>query len=353
MPSSIYAIPYGVKAPQPAAAQMAAASGSAVAASGSEQGAKAEKGGNPLFGKDGFTFSDFLDIINPLQHIPIVNTVYRAITGDKIDPGSRIVGGGLFGGPIGLVVSLVSGAVEEATGKDPGEHALAALGIDLGPGKKDQPQTMLADAAKPAEAMPAALAADVAAKPAEPEMKLGIRIDEPTDRKTNQAPRGRPVASSSGGAVELPADLFQALKQTAASQQADTQGTAINNARANSLPGQQSQARQAGPMQVNATPSSPVQGADGRIWFPAFPTGGGGAPSRAVGTSPVSQDTGVAKFGVARGNNFGATPQAATAAAAAAIQQERQGEWSNRAADAYQKYFDMQNEKNRRAGIVP
>ena len=56
---------------------------------------------NGLFGKDGFTFFDFLDIINPLQHIPVISTIYRAITGDQIDPGSRIAGASLFGGPLG------------------------------------------------------------------------------------------------------------------------------------------------------------------------------------------------------------------------------------------------------------
>ena len=45
------------------------------------------------FGEDGFTFADFIDIINPLQHIPVVATIYRAMTGDDIDPGSRVAGG--------------------------------------------------------------------------------------------------------------------------------------------------------------------------------------------------------------------------------------------------------------------
>ncbi len=31
-----------------------------------------------------FTFDDFIDIINPLQHIPILSTVYREMTGDEI-----------------------------------------------------------------------------------------------------------------------------------------------------------------------------------------------------------------------------------------------------------------------------
>ena len=31
-----------------------------------------------------FSFWDFLDIINPLQHIPIVSNIYRSLTGDEI-----------------------------------------------------------------------------------------------------------------------------------------------------------------------------------------------------------------------------------------------------------------------------
>lgn len=303
------------------------------------------KPGKPLFGEDGFTFSDFLDIINPLQHIPIVNTVYRAVTGDKIDPGSRLAGGGLFGGPIGLVASLVSGMVEESTGKDPGEHALAALGINLAPASEGAPQTMLASAS---DAMPAGQALP------QPDMKIGVAMDaRAADRKPVPAKQvGQPVASNASGAIELPADLFQALKQTAATQQADTRADAINNARANPLPGQQTQPYAAGPMQVNAA-ARPVQGSDGRTWYPAHPPGGGGVPTRAVGTSPVTQANATAKFGAVRGNNYLATPQQATASTAAMVQGDKQAEWSNRASDAYQKYFEMQNEKNRRAGVVP
>lgn len=310
--------------------------------------AAGEKGSKPLFGDDGFTFGDFLDIINPLQHIPIVNTVYRAVTGDKIDPGSRIAGGGLFGGPIGLVASLVSGMVEESTGKDPGEHALAALGIDLGPAAKDEPQTMLA-AANTAPAMQAEAAQPLSAAP---EMKLGVAMDPRAERKP-AAGRGEPVASNAGGAIELPADLFQALKQNAATQQADARSDVINNARANPLPGQSAQAHAVGPMQVNAGPRQAIQAPDGRSWFPAHPMGGGGVPTRAVGTSPVTQANATSKFGTIRGNNYLATPQAATASAAAMVQGDKQSDWSNRATDAYQKYFEMQNEKNRRAGVVP
>ena len=58
-------------------------------------------GDDTMFGEDGFTFADFVDVINPLQHIPLVSQAYRAITGDEISPGSRLAGATLFGGPVG------------------------------------------------------------------------------------------------------------------------------------------------------------------------------------------------------------------------------------------------------------
>ena len=86
-----------------------------------------------MFGRDGFTFWDLVDIINPLQHIPVISSIYRAITGDEIDPGSRIAGGTLFGGPIGAAASVANVIVEHNTGKDLGEHVMALLGDDQSP----------------------------------------------------------------------------------------------------------------------------------------------------------------------------------------------------------------------------
>ena len=71
------------------------------------------------------SFSDLLDIINPLQHIPIVSTIYRAITGDRIGLGARLLGGGLFGGPIGLAGTGFMLAFEQASGNTIDGHLLA------------------------------------------------------------------------------------------------------------------------------------------------------------------------------------------------------------------------------------
>lgn len=57
-------------------------------------------------GKDkSFGFSDIVDIINPLQHIPVVSNLYQSATGDTMGAIAQIVGGAIFGGPVGALVS--------------------------------------------------------------------------------------------------------------------------------------------------------------------------------------------------------------------------------------------------------
>lgn len=82
---------------------------------------------------DGFGFGDVLDIINPLQHLPVIGTIYRKITGDTIKPFSNIVGGALFGGPIGAASGAINLAVKQGTGKDLAENALSIVGLDSTP----------------------------------------------------------------------------------------------------------------------------------------------------------------------------------------------------------------------------
>lgn len=80
-----------------------------------------------MWGEDGFDFWDVLDIINPLQHIPIVSSIYRELTGDEIATAPRLAGGLLFGGPIGLAASGINVAIKGFTGSDMGEHAIAMV----------------------------------------------------------------------------------------------------------------------------------------------------------------------------------------------------------------------------------
>ena len=106
----------------------------------------AEPGGAENFwGEDGFSFGDILDLINPLQHLPIIGTLYRAATEDTMSTGSSILGGGLFGGIIGAGVAVVNAVIEEATGGEITDHVMALFGAgDSPPGDGDQAPVVLA-----------------------------------------------------------------------------------------------------------------------------------------------------------------------------------------------------------------
>jgi hypothetical protein len=111
-----------------------------------------------LWAGDHFSFHDLLDAINPLQHIPIVSTLYREITGDTLGNAARVVGDGLYGGVIGVIAGLVDVDVIEATGKDIGSHVMATLGLegDDRTGDDNTASTAAAPADPPAGAAPAA-----------------------------------------------------------------------------------------------------------------------------------------------------------------------------------------------------
>ena len=105
-------------------------------------------------GKDGsFGFRDLLDIVNPLQHIPVVSAIYRRLTGDVPGNVAELAGDALFGGAIGLGVGLFSVAFKEETGEEPGEMALGLLtsggaaGTDMATAAASSPAPDAAEAA--------------------------------------------------------------------------------------------------------------------------------------------------------------------------------------------------------------
>jgi hypothetical protein len=115
----------------------------------------------PVSSSHAFSFTDFLDIVNPLQHLPVVGTLYRAITGDKIDTPEKIVGDTLFGGVWGLVSSLADTAFEAVTGKDFGATVLSFVtgGDDDAPAQaaEAKPQQKAAPAQPDVTALTASL----------------------------------------------------------------------------------------------------------------------------------------------------------------------------------------------------
>jgi hypothetical protein len=81
---------------------------------------------------EGLSFGDMLEALNPLQHIPVVGTLYREITGEDIKTLPRLVGGALFGGVFGLIGAAIDSIVKEASGASPGEHLLHLVGLGHG-----------------------------------------------------------------------------------------------------------------------------------------------------------------------------------------------------------------------------
>lgn len=156
-----------------------------------------------LFGEDGLTFGDFIDVINPLQHIPIVGTIYRWLTGDDISPAASLAGGFLFGGPIGLAASAVNVVVDEVTGDDIGGNVMTAM-FGESP-LADQGMFNLADAPERtwgvAEPKSAPAAAPAIVAPPAPQIAAAAA----------QPPVAAPAPEAAGEAVALSEDQVAAL----------------------------------------------------------------------------------------------------------------------------------------------
>lgn len=202
---------------------------------------------NGMFGEEGLTFGDVLDIVNPLQHIPLVNILYRELTGDTIKPAARMIGGGLFFGPVGVLASAANVVVEETTGKDIGGTLLAmATGEELTPPNREPDQQLAAAGSAVADVTPEPAPATAAA----PTMPL---------------PPAAP--GSFGGIATLPG---QSARQTA-----PAAATPVNLATADPVP--------AATSPIAAAPAaSPTQNLAAAVGGPTS-----GIPSGATGTTKV------------------------------------------------------------------
>ncbi len=106
-------------------------------------------------------FDDLLSELNPLQYVPVIGTIYRAVTGDTIPESARFAGSlvvsGLLGGPVGIGINVGTTMVEHLLGIDQeevGNEILAKLGI--GPGAKAASVAAAGGSPSPAGMGPAA-----------------------------------------------------------------------------------------------------------------------------------------------------------------------------------------------------
>jgi hypothetical protein len=145
-----------------------------------------------LKGDDEFSFGDFLSIINPLQHIPVVSNLYRWVTGDTIKPAARVIGGAIYGGPVGLVASAINAVVEEVKGSDIGAQLIALVSPDKKSPDAAPPAAVAAAAEEktaPAEGAEALLQFAADMRKAEPPAEVAPKAKE------SAAPAAAPTLS--------------------------------------------------------------------------------------------------------------------------------------------------------------
>ncbi|WP_422364334.1 hypothetical protein [Pyruvatibacter mobilis] len=169
---------------------------------------------------EGLSFDDFLDVINPLQHLPVVSSIYRHLTDDEISAPAKVAGGALFGGVLGLAGSLLDVAVEEFSGDDMGGHVMTALFGDDDPAKGTD--TLLAESgdappqdepAAQANAASARVADEVAAVQAAAARQAALQSKA---QASGAGPARPPHASALGGAPvpNLSPAAFDALMES-------------------------------------------------------------------------------------------------------------------------------------------
>lgn len=143
-----------------------------------------------------FSFHNLLGILNPLQHLPVIGTLYRAVTGDTIGLPEKVAGDALYGGLWGAVSGLADAAFEMVTGKDVGDTVLALF---TGGGDAKPVAVAVADNRSAAPALPPSAAIDALS---DAMAKKGIDPDTARRalyayRRTVTQPQGVLVAASS------------------------------------------------------------------------------------------------------------------------------------------------------------
>ena len=255
--------------------------------------------GRKLFGSEGITFGSILDAINPLQHLPVISTLYRSLTGEGISPGSRLIGGALFGGVFGFASAVVNAIVEGDTGKDIGGHVMALFNGDKAAGETKvaeaapwvDPDTLpdpfevaAGPTAKPwidPDRQPAETAEAPVAKPWVDPDTLPVQTAGATTPKPWVDPDRQPLpvaeAAKPGIAVDRP--WFDQVQQPLAAEAARRDAAASSPASALSSRHPVAMAAQnllaaadaeAAPRKAAAVQAAGAYGQ--RVWFPAYPT---------------------------------------------------------------------------------
>ena len=250
--------------PEPSAASRSPVAESSAETSGS------------FWGHDGpMTFGDFIDLINPLQHIPVVSTIYRAITGDEIGAGARAIGGLIYGGPAGMLTAGLTSLFEEASGGTVVSHVASLIDDLTGDGppaaasaeNPDDVRSAQQQAALPPQSPTAGPAAGPAATPVAALPQILAQTLAQTMPAGVSAAGANRIAYNPMAALGVP----QAIPAAPAAQSPAT-------AQAQPVAGGQAAALPARPVGLQFASAAPAQA-------PVFPAHPGRMPARAASPS--------------------------------------------------------------------
>lgn len=172
----------------------------------------AEKATHVDYEDDDFSFGDLVDLLNPLQHIPVVGAIYRELTGDEIKPEVQVAGSVLFGVATGSVLlsaatGIASAALESNTGKEPTIQVAESI---FGDGFLNTPDPLAEDKITTASS--------------------GGEIDPDASPNTVHPPAPtRTAAATSKSATTKVADATASASATAASASANASSTVASN----------------------------------------------------------------------------------------------------------------------------
>lgn len=252
------------------------------------------------------TWQDALDLVNPLQQIPLVGDVYRSVTGEKISGLARVAGGFLWGGLTGGFVAAFTAAYAEThDDQGPGEQAVAALlGTDKGTPVPPAAPVMLAEARPPSAAAPKdsaalaplQLAALSTPGSAAPEARISVAA---STQSTAVGPTLAPSAPQAGQpvfAASLPSEALQALAQRAAAgknQSSSDQAMTVQTASIAPLRDRLNHKR---PTTLSTTPKPldqyttlPIDGAGGGNFIARLPPPGAGRIAAGTAVAAAAQ----------------------------------------------------------------
>ena len=141
------------------------------------------------------SFSDIVDTLNPLHHVPVLSDIYRRLTADAISPQARVAGGTLYGGPLGGIASVLSLAVTGEAQHGIGDRLVAGL---FGGREAESTTAQIASAAP----------APVAMAEAKPDELITASI---APERQNEAPEAAPRAANLSALPALSPEAFEAL----------------------------------------------------------------------------------------------------------------------------------------------